>query len=90
MERNFKNTVEKTESYLGDKIISGLYRWEEFNDKKQKWENKKEIYCHLYRVGSRWQPLNLGQCNDGGKFTAVNQSINQAKVFIDCCNENGW
>ena len=90
MERNLTKEEEKTEMYLGNKIVAWVDKWEEFNDKKDKWEKKSQVYCHLYRTGSKWQPLNLGECNDGGKFIAVNQAVNQAKDFVNCCNENGW
>ena len=83
-----ENTVE--ENYLGNKIMAWEYRWEEYSEKNDRWENKKEIVCHLFRVGSKNQPLSLGECNDGSKFTAVNQAINQAKEFVNICNKNGW
>lgn len=51
-----------------------------------KLENKY-ICCHIYRDNSKWQPLNLGECNNGSKFTAVNQAINQAKQYIDYFNK---
>ena len=86
MERNLVKTDEKTEVYLGNKIVAWVDRWEEFNEIKQKWENRKQVYCHLYRTGSKWQPLNLGECNDGSKFTAVNQAVNQAKEFVNYFN----
>lgn len=92
--RNLKRTKEKIEEYLGSKIVAWVWEYEEYvlNEKTQvgKWVEKKEVVCHLYRVGSKWQPLNLGECNDGSKFTAVNQAINQAKEFIDICNKNNW
>lgn len=84
--RNFEKLEEKEEMYLGNKIVAWKYKWEEYNEKKDEWEKKQQVYCYLYRAGSKWQPLNLGECNDGGKFTAVNQ----AKDFVNCCNENGW
>ena len=87
MEKEIIKTDEKTEIYLGSKIVAWIYRWKEFNDEKNIYEDKKEICCHVYRIGSKNQPLNLGQCNDGSKFTSVNQSINQVKAFINCCNE---
>lgn len=89
-ERNFTREQEKTEMYLGDKLIAWVEKWEELNSKKEKWEKKSQVYCHIHRVNSKWKFLNLGECNDGGKFTSVNQAINQAKSLIDCCNKNGW
>jgi hypothetical protein len=90
MERNFKKVEEKEEIYLGSKIVAWCDKWEEYNADKDKWEKKSKIYCHLYRVGSKNQPLNLGECNDGSKFTAVNQAVNQAKDFVNCCNQHNW
>ena len=46
-------------------------------------DRKKDVVCHLYRNGSKNQPFNLGECNDGGRFTSVNQAINQAKSIVD-------
>jgi hypothetical protein len=80
---------EKIESYSNSKIVAWENHWEEFNEKGNL-VAKKEIICHVYMVGSKWQPLNLGECNDGSKFTAVNQSINQAKTFVDVCNKYSW
>ena len=90
MERNLTKEKEKIEMYLGNKIVAWEWHWERFNETKNKWEKKKEVVCHLYRLRSKYQPLNLGECNNGSKFTAVNQSVNQAKDFVNCCNENGW
>jgi hypothetical protein len=47
----------------------------------------KSISCYIYRKGSKWQPLNLGECNDGKKLTDINQAINQAKQYIDFFNK---
>lgn len=66
-------TEEKELTYKDSKIIS--YRLED-----------KSIVCYIYRSTSKWQPLNLGECNNGSKFTAVNQAINQAKQYIDYFN----
>ena len=66
-------TEEKELTYKDSKIIS--YRLED-----------KSIACYIYRPTSKWQPLNLGECNNGSKFTAVNQAINQAKQYIDYFN----
>lgn len=66
--------MKKEIEYLNNKIIS------------YKLENK-EIVCLIYRKGSKWQPLNLGQCNDGKKLTDVNQAINQAKQYIEYLNK---
>jgi hypothetical protein len=65
---------EKELTYKNSKIIA--YKLED-----------KSISCFIYRDGSNWQPLNLGECNNGSKFTAVNQAINQAKQYIDFFNK---
>lgn len=90
MERNLERIETKEETYLGNKIIAWKDKWEEYNEKKEKWEQKSQIYCHLYRTASKGQPLNLGECNDGSKFTATNQAINQAKEFVNVCNKHNW
>jgi hypothetical protein len=75
----------KEEIYLNNKIVSWINIYKEYDIKKEKWLEKKDIICHLFRKGSKNQPLKLGECNDGGKFTSVNQAINQAKSFINSC-----
>lgn len=89
MVRNFKKEEEKELFYLGDRIVSWKEKWEQYDINREKWEVKQRIVCLLYRVNSKNQPLNLGECNDGSVFTAVNQAINQAKSYIDTCNKNG-
>ena len=89
MKRIIETAEEKTEMYLGDKIVAWREKWEEINEKGN-FENKSKIHCHIYRIGSKFQPFKLGECNDGSKFTAVNQAINQAKDFLNVCNKNGW
>lgn len=75
--------VEETNlEYKGSKIYAFRWEWEEEND-KGKVTTKKEVVCHLYRLGSQNQPLNLGEMSDGSKFGAVAQSINEAKRLVD-------
>lgn len=81
--RNYRKIDIKIEDYSRSKIVSWRDSYEEYDDKKDKWVEKKDVICHLYRNGSKNQPLNLGECNDGGKFTSVNQSINQAKDIVN-------
>lgn len=69
--------------YLNSKIVSWLNVYEQYDEKKNKWLEKKEVVCHLFRKGSMNQPLILGGCNDGGTLTSVNQAVNQAKEIID-------
>ena len=88
--RNTQNIDERTALYLGNKIVAWKRTFEEYNQNKDKFDKKSEYICHIYRTGSKWQPLNLGECNNGDKLTSVNQAINQAKDFINCCNERGF
>lgn len=84
------NIVKKIEEdYYGNKIVALEYHWEECNEKNDKWENKKAFGCSLLRVGKK-ESLNLCECNDGDKFTSINQAVNQAKEFVNVCNKNGW
>ncbi len=77
----------KEEFYLESRIVAWRDVYDEYDSKKDKWIEKKNVVCHLFRNGSENQPLNLGECNDGSKFTSVNQAINQAKQIVDCLNE---
>lgn len=83
MERNLREEDLKEENYSNSKIVAWRDVYEEYDEKKDKWIEKKDIICYLYRNKSKNQPLNLGECNDGRKFTSVNQAINQAKQIID-------
>lgn len=49
--------------------------WEQYDEKKDKWDKKSIITCYLKRSKN----LNLGECNDGSPFTSVNQAVNVAK-----------
>ena len=83
MELNFRKEDLKEEIYSNSKIVAWRNVYEEYDEKKDKWTEKKDVICHLYRNGSKNQPFNLGECNDGGRFTSVNQAINQAKGIVD-------
>lgn len=83
MERNFRKEDLKEEIYSNSKIVAWRDVYEEYDEKKNKWIEKKDVVCRLFRNGSENQPLNLGECNDGGRFTSVNQAINQAKGIVD-------
>ena len=86
--RNHEKEI-KEEIYLNNKIISWRCMWEEYNIKKDIWENKKgKIVCEIFRKNKHF--INLGQCNDGSKFTAINQAINQAKEYINIVNKFNW
>jgi hypothetical protein len=78
-------TERKEELYKGSRIVAYKEEWKEVEDSKGELVlvSKKRFVCHLYRPESKWQPLNLGECNDGRKFTAVNQAVNQAKELVD-------
>lgn len=83
MIRNFRKEDIKEEFYSNSKMIAWRNVYEEFDTIKEKWVEKKEVICHLFMNGCKYQPLNLGECNDGSKFTSVNQAINQAKQIIN-------
>jgi len=74
---------QKTEIYLGCKIIAWSYEFKVYNSKKNKEVLKKEYVCWLYTNLIFYQPLNLGECNDGRPFTSLQQSINQAKDLVN-------
>lgn len=73
---------EKVVKHRGSKIHAFKYKWKEKNDKGKE-VDKSQVVCHLYRAGSKNQPLNLGEMSDGSSFTAVAQSVNEAKKLID-------
>jgi len=81
--KNHRQEDLKVEQYSNSKIVAWRNLWEEYDYKKDKWVEKKDVSCHLYRNTSKNQPLNLGECNDGSKFTSVNQAINQAKELVN-------
>lgn len=80
---DFREEDLREESYSNSRIVAWRNVYKEYDEKKKKWVEKKEVICHLYRNGSLNQPLNLGECNDGGRFTSVNQAINQAKEIVN-------
>jgi hypothetical protein len=65
----------KTEDYLGYKIIASMFEF--------KIDQKfiKNYTCTIYKDEKFF--INLGECNNGSKFTAINQCINQAKSFLN-------
>lgn len=83
MERNHRRVDLKDEYYSNSKIVAWRVVYEEYDAKKDRWVEKKDVFCHLYCPLIKYQPLNLGECNDGSKFTSVNQAINQAKGIVD-------
>ena len=75
-----------TEQYKQETYKHGLIRawkevWEEYDEKKDKWNKKSNIICILYRKSM----LNLGECSNGSPFTSVNQAVNEAKSL---CNDD--
>ncbi len=82
-QQNYRKEDIKEEIYSNSKIIAWRHVYEEYDEKKDKWVEKKDVVCFLYRNGCKYQPLNLRECNDGGRFTSVNQAINQAKGIVD-------
>lgn len=79
---NLRKLDETNVEYKGNKIYAFRWEWEEENDKGKE-VTKKKLVCHLYREGSNNQPLNLGEMSDGSPFTAIAQSVNEAKWLID-------
>lgn len=84
--RNLRKSDEISVEYKGSKIYAFRWVWEEDNDKGKE-VTKKSVVCHLYRLGSNNQPLNLGECSDGSSFTAPAQAVNEAKWLIDYWNK---
>jgi len=85
--RNYTVDQEQYLEYKHGKISAYRESWEEYNEKKQKWEPKKNYISHLSRPKLKF--LNLGEMSDGGKFTAVAQAVNEAKSLIDYDVERG-
>lgn len=85
-EMNYTQEDRKEDTYLDSKIISWIKKWDEFNESKGKWELKKQVMCEIHSDYINYSPLSLRECNDGSKFTSVNQSINQAKMFLKSIN----
>ena len=73
----------KIEEYLNSTIIAFSHTNNIYDEKKKKFRTVKTINCHLYREGSKYQPLVLRECNDGQKLTSISQAINQAKEIIN-------
>ncbi len=76
----------KEEIYLNSAINAWRDVYLEYDIKKDDMVEKKYIMCHLYRDGSKNQPLNLGECSNGDKFTSVNQAVNDAKFIAKYLN----
>ena len=90
MVRNEKIIEKKEEVFLSSSILATKHEWQVFDEVKNSWLDKKAIMCSVNRINSKNKSLYLGECNDGSKFTSVNQAINQAKQFISTCNQYGW
>ena len=74
--RNHTELDRKEEVYEGNDIVAYKLTWEEFNKEKDRWNKKSLIVCTLNK-------LNLGECDDGAPFTAVNQAVNVAKGLVN-------
>jgi|GEM_PF-6215684 len=81
--RNHSTEQHTEETYKHGFIKAWKELWEEYDDKKDKWNKKSKIVCHLYRKSM----LNLGECNDGSPFTSVNQAVNVAKGLCNYDDE---
>lgn len=88
-----KTLTVETRNYTEEQYTEEVYKhgfikawkglWEEYDDKKDKWNKKSIIVCQLKRENF----LNLGECNDGSPFTSVNQAINVAKGLCNYDDE---
>lgn len=85
--RNFQTEQETEETYKHGFIKAWKETWEEFDEKKEKWNKKSKIICQLYRKNHNCKYLNLVGCNDGSTFTSVNQAVNQAKALCNYDDE---
>ena len=72
---NFLIEQNTEETYKHGFISAWKEVWEEYDEEKDKWNKRSQIICHLKRE----KFLSLGECNDGSKFTSVNQAVNVAK-----------
>lgn len=82
--RNHIKEQHREESYKHGYIEAWKDVWEEYDEKKDKWNNKSRIVCRLRRCNDM---LNLGECNDGSPFTSVNQAVNVAKSLCNFDDE---
>lgn len=67
--------------YMDSTILAFKEYWTEI-DGSDKPKERSKIICYLineYYIGGK---LNLGECNDGSKFTAVRQAVNEAKWLV--------
>lgn len=81
--RNFRREQYIEEQYNHGFISAWKDLWEQYDEKKDKWDKKSGITCHLTRDTT----LNLGECNDGSPFTSVNQAVNVAKGLCNYDDE---
>lgn len=81
--RNFRREQYIEEYYKHGFISAWKELWEQYDKKKDKWDKKSEIICHLTRNIA----LNLGGCNNGSSFTSVNQAVNVAKGLCNYDDE---
>jgi hypothetical protein len=78
--RNIREEDHKEEIYSNSKITAHRKFYEEYDEARGRWVEKKDIICRLFRDGSANQPLYIGEC--------VNQAINQAKGIVDTLNRH--
>lgn len=81
MTRNFREEDRTEEFYENKIIIACKYIFEEYDNVKNTWEKAKKISCVINNDRDEFW-INLGECNNGDKFTSIGQAINQAKNFI--------
>lgn len=81
--RNHSSEQHIEEIYKHGFIKAWKNTWEEYDEKKDRWDKKSQIVCRLKRE----KLLNLGECNDGSPFTSVNQAVNVAKSLCNYDDE---
>ena len=81
--RNFRQEQHTKEQYNHGYISAWKDLWEQYDEKKGRWDKKSGITCHLTRDTA----LNLGGCNNGYPFTSVNQAVNVAKGLCNYDDE---
>jgi hypothetical protein len=89
MVRN-REVTERKDIHLGVGITVRRIDFETFDESKNRWDKRFIVSCVVDRTKQRDKPINLGECNDGSKFTSINQAVNQAKEFLDICFKYNW
>lgn len=81
---------QREDFFLGVKIVAYKTKRDVYDGLRQRFVSESKIHCVVYRKESKHPSLSLCECNDGSKFTSVNQAVNQAKEHIKSCVNHGW